>query len=352
MISHLANNWVGMGRDVTVISLVSSESDVYILHPSVRRISLNLSQESHLITDALLANGQRVAALRRCLKELDIEVVVAMMTTVSILAVLASLGLKCRVVISERCYPGLTPISWIWSILRRVTYPLADVVVAQTPESSLWLQKYAGCKKNIVIPNPVVLPLNVGQPNYSPDLTLKPGQQLLLAVGRLDGEKDFNLLIEAFSRIAGSCPQWHLVILGEGSERPVLEKQISQFNLKDRISLPGRIGNMSDWYNRADLFVMSSPAEGFPNVLLEAMAHGCAAVSYDCDAGPRNIITDGVDGLLVRPVSDVEALANSMLALMKDDNRRAHMAKNAAMVQKKFSMSEIMLQWEKVISNQ
>jgi glycosyltransferase involved in cell wall biosynthesis len=348
--SHLANVWTDMGRDVTVITLTDSESDVYSLHPAVHRISLNLSQESHRLTDALLANSRRIMSLRKFLKQLDVDVVVAMMTTASILAVFASFGLKCRIIISERCYPALTPISRVWLLLRRMAYPLADCVVAQTPEALQWLQKYAGCKDIVVIPNPVVLPLSAGEPNYAPDLILKPAQQLLLAAGRLDKEKGFDLLIQAYARFASQCPQWQLVILGEGPERVALERQVDRLELKGRVYLPGRVGNMPDWYRRADLFVMSSYTEGFPNVLLEAMAHGCAAVSYDCDTGPRNIITDGVNGLLVRPVSSVDALAKALVSLIKDDARRSRMKKNANIVREKFALSEIVSQWERVIN--
>lgn len=348
--AHLAGIWAEAGHDVTVITLTDSKDDVYILHPEVRRISLNLAQTSHRVADAVLANSRRIYMLRKHLKKLDVDVVVAMMTTACITAVFATLGLKCRVIISERSYPALTPIGRAWSILRRIAYPLADHVVAQTPESLQWLQEYAGCRKITVIANPVVLPLSVGEPNYSPDLILKPHHQLLLAAGRLDNEKGFDLLIEAFARCASQLPQWQLVIVGEGPERFALEMKIDQLKLKECVYLPGRVGNMPDWYNCADLFVMSSRREGFPNVLIEAMAHGCAAVSYDCDAGPRNIITDGINGLLVKPVADINALAAAIMTLMLDDDKRRHMAKNALSVQKRFSIQEIVSLWNSVIN--
>jgi len=346
--SHLANIWAEQGRDVTVITLTDTESDAYTLHPAVHRIGLNLAMESHGIASAVLANGRRICALRKILKQMD--VVVAMMMTASILAVLASFGLKCRTVISERCYPPLIPVGRLWSTLRRIIYPLADCVVAQTQESSRWLQQHAGCKRVVVIPNPVVLPLSVGLPNLAPDSVLNPDRHVLLAVGRLCKEKGFDWLLQAFSRIAVVCPQWDLVIIGEGSLRNDLIRQRDNLKLTARIMLPGHAGNMADWYRRANLFVLTSRSEGFPNVLVEAMAHGCAVVSYDCYAGPRDIISDGVNGILVKPVGDVDGMARALLVLMTEEHTRKQFAQNAIAVQERFSMPGVLSLWEGVIS--
>jgi glycosyltransferase involved in cell wall biosynthesis len=347
--SHLANAWAGMGREVTIITLTDTVSDAYTLDPAVRRIGLDIATESQGIIGAILINARRILILRRTLKKLDVDVVVAMMMIASILAVLAAVGLKCRTVISERCYPPAIPVGRLWSTLRRLVYPLADCMVAQTQETRDWLQAYAGCRKIAVIPNPVVLPLTVTTPILIPDLVLNPDRQLLLAVGRLCHEKGFDLLLEAFARVASQCKTWDLVILGEGELHNNLETQINNLGLATRVILPGRAGNMSDWYERAAIFVLSSRSEGFPNVLIEAMAYGCAVVSYDCHAGPRDIITHSVNGLLLKPVADIDALTKALWSLMSDEDKRKDMGRNAVVVQEKFSMAEILSLWEKVI---
>jgi len=348
--AHLANAWAEMGRDVSIITLADVASDFYALHPSIHRIELTLAAESHGIADALLSNARRVYSLHRVLKQIDVDVVIAMMMGPSILTVLASVGLRCRTIISERCYPPSIPVGRVWSMLRRLIYRWADCVVAQTQETREWLQASAGCKRIAVIPNPVVLPLSVATPILEPAMVLHPGRQLLLAVGRFGEEKGFDLLLEAFSRIAIACPAWDLVILGDGMLRQELENQRDTLGLSVRVFFPGAVGNMADWYRRANLFVLSSRSEGFPNVLIEAMAYGCPAVSYDCHAGPRDIISDGVNGLLVKPAGDVDALARALLALVTDELERKRMAQNAAVVQERFSMPEILSLWEKVIN--
>jgi glycosyltransferase involved in cell wall biosynthesis len=120
--------------------------------------------------------------------------------------------------------------------------------------------------------------------------------------------------------------------------------------LTGRIMLPGRAGNTSDWYRRADLYVMSSHYEGFPNALCEAMAHGCAAVSFDCDTGPRDIIRHGENGLLVSPVGDSQALSSALDELMGNDKLRHRMSKKALDVRQRYSMECILLKWDELFN--
>src|SRR5699024_4469850 len=142
------------------------------------------------------------------------------------------------------------------------------------------------------------------------------GRRRLLAVGRLHPVKGFDQLIEAFDSIAHFFPDWDLVILGEGPERTALEEQIHRTGLGERITLPGRVGNIGQWYDASDIYVLSSRTESLSNTLLEAMASGLAVVACDCETGPREIIRDTIDGALVQPAGDPEALAAYLSDLM------------------------------------
>jgi glycosyltransferase involved in cell wall biosynthesis len=133
---------------------------------------------------------------------------------------------------------------------------------------------------------------------------------IILGVGRLARQKDFPTLIRAFARVLESHP-CRLVILGEGQERPALEKLIDEMGLGDVIELPGFVENPFAYMSRAALLVLSSAWEGFGNVLAEALALGLPVVSTDCPSGPREILEDGRFGALV-PVGDVEAMAEAM----------------------------------------
>ncbi|BCX82768.1 N-acetylgalactosamine-N,N'-diacetylbacillosaminyl-diphospho-undecaprenol 4-alpha-N-acetylgalactosaminyltransferase [Methylomarinovum caldicuralii] len=135
-----------------------------------------------------------------------------------------------------------------------------------------------------------------------------PSRPLIVAAGRLSPQKDFPTLIRALARLRQPA---RLVILGEGKQRPQLERLIRSLGLTDRVVLPGFTTNPYAWMARADLFVLSSRWEGFPGVLVEAMACGCPVVSTDCPSGPRELLENGRLGPLV-PVGDDQALAEAM----------------------------------------
>jgi glycosyltransferase involved in cell wall biosynthesis len=117
--------------------------------------------------------------------------------------------------------------------------------------------------------------------------------------------------------------------------------------LEDRIHLPGAVGNVADWYEHGDLYVMSSDFEGFPNTLAEALAHGLPAVSLDCDTGPRDIIRHGVDGLLV-PAGDEVGLAQALDRVMADSDLRSSLAARSIDARERFSLEKVSAMWEEL----
>ncbi|HOI08803.1 MAG TPA: glycosyltransferase, partial [Deltaproteobacteria bacterium] len=155
---------------------------------------------------------------------------------------------------------------------------------------------------------------------------------------------------EAFSRAAGDRSDWSLVILGEGEDRRLLQDLISRLSLDDRVLLPGRIQNLEPVLRRSDIFVLSSRYEGFPNVLMEAMALGLPVISTDCPYGPGDIIRHGHDGILV-PNQDVQALANAMGALIEDEGERRRLAAQSPSVLDRFGKDAIMHQWDRLVES-
>lgn len=347
--AQIANCWNDAGDEVHLITISGEAEEFYPLHETVKRHWIGLDSDSANFSEAIGGNINRVRALRKVLKRVRPDILVGMMTGAAVIALLASRGLNMRVIVSERTYPPCYPLGYIWELLRRLTYPWAYRVVMQTTKGLNWLNRTIPAANGVVIPNQVSYPLPQGIPavcvvDYVPVRT-----KMLLAVGRLDEGKQFDKVVEAFSRVASSYPDWHLVILGDGPERGRLHDAITRLGLGGRICMPGRVGNVGDWYIRADLYVMSSRFEGFPNSLAEAMAHGCAVVSYDCDTGPRDIIRHGVDGLLVSPVGDVDALEKSLNRLMKDEGLRKAMSEKAIEVRERFSSERVLSQWKSIM---
>lgn len=346
--AHLANAWARRGDNVVLVATFSGKGEChYELDSRVRLIYL---------ADLVAGSGRssfwkRWRALRDLICSMSPRVVVSFLTNVNVMTLLAAAGLKVPVIVSERTNPGGYDPGTALRILRKLTYARASAVVMLAGVGLQWLSKNIPRANGIVIPNPVSYPLVRGEPSRDVADVVQPGRKLILGVGRLDNQKQFDKLISAFAEIASRHGEWDLVIAGEGPNRVELERQVADLALQDRISLPGRIGNIGDWYVSAEIYVMSSRVEGFPNTLAEAMAHGCAAVSYDCDTGPRDIIDDGVNGLLVVPVGDVPKLADSMERLMHDTQLRERMQEQAIGVRKTFSVPTILEQWDRLFQD-
>ncbi|MDD5631284.1 MAG: glycosyltransferase family 4 protein [Methylococcales bacterium] len=346
--ANLANYWAAKGWEITIVSLYPQSLDFYELHPAVKRIALELTDVSANALVGLWQNISRVIALRRMLRQIQPDIALGMMTTANVLMALAAWGLpNLRTIAAEHNHPPQLPLGFFWETLRRHTYGFLNAVTALTSEGESWLKSNTNAQRVLVIPNAVTWPLSGQEPRISPSALYQSERKLLLSVGRLDAQKKFDWLIEAFSNLADGHRDWDLVILGEGPLRTTLEGQVRDLGLELRILLPGRAGNMAEWYESADLYVMSSRFEGFPMTLVEAMAYGLAAISFDCDTGPRDIIRHELDGLLVPP-GDVTELTADLDRLMSDALTRQRFAERAVEVRERFSMEKVAGMWEKL----
>jgi len=170
-----------------------------------------------------------------------------------------------------------------------------------------------------------------------------------VAMGRLGFEKGFDLLLLAFALCFERYPDWTLRLVGQGAEQPRLQNLAEQLGIKHAVRFEPVTKEPERVLHESDLFVLSSRTEGFPMVLLEAMACGLPVVSFDCSSGPREMIRDGIDGLLVPP-EDVGALAAAMATLMGDELERQRLAKRAVEVAERFSLPRVMGMWTEVFA--
>jgi len=312
---NLARVWLAEGFNVDFV-LQKKEGELLELLPAGCRVfDLNAPRIR-----------STVGPLRSYLREQRPTVLLAAMWPLTSAAILAARlsGTATRVVVSDHNILTITnendgpgPIhAFFMGAIILMTYPMANVRVAVSEGVADTLSALSKIPKHKfkVIYNPAAAlkPTDFVGP-CPPELANLP-HPLILTVGSLKQEKNHAMLIKAFRHIADQTTAI-LCILGEGQERDQLERLVQELNLSGRVLMPGFRLDPTPWYRRASLFVLSSIAEGFGNVLVEALEQGVPVVSTDCPSGPREILADGAFGHLVPP-GDPEALGDAILAAL------------------------------------
>ena len=314
---------------------------LYPLHPAVCWVPLGLQGASGNLLQALWRNFGRLAQLRRAIRSLHPDLVVSFLDTLNVKCLLATRGLGIPTLVSERTDPHGRSIGPAWTALRRLTYPWSHGLVVQSRHALGYFPPRLRAK-GMVIPNPVLAAPAGGRAGS------RDGRFRVVTLGSLRRVKGHDLLIAAFARIAAEFPLWDLVIYGEGPDRAELAAQIRVLGLEGRAQLPGSTAQAGERLLEADLFVLPSRTEGFPNALAEAMACGLPVVSFDCASGPSELIRPGVDGVLVPPL-DVPGLARAMADLMAAPAERARLASRAPEVAERFSLERVLALWEEAL---
>ena len=345
VLTELANHWASLDWAVTIIDFSPPGTPpVFALDPRVTEISLGLHRHSRTPISGLLANVRRMVTLRKTIRAARPMIVLSLMNRTNVLTVLSMTGSGIPVIVSEHTAPKGT-LGVIWRALREVAYRRATSVVMLTSDALARLSP-AVRRRGRVIPNPLPSQFLAPDPGSDGlDLNVDPDRPIIMGLGRLTPEKGFDLLIRAFARIALAWPTAHLVIWGEGDERARLERLRAECGLQNRIELPGATRYPERELRSATIFVLSSRLEGMPMTLLEAMALRRPVIACDCDHGPRDIVTQDVDGVLVPP-EDVNALADEIGKLLGDADRRARLARRAVEVRDRFAIGAISAQWE------
>ncbi|MBP1617322.1 MAG: glycosyltransferase [Bacteroidetes bacterium] len=191
------------------------------------------------------------------------------------------------------------------------------------------------------LPNIQVIP---NARTFCPESSASLDYKRVIAVGRYDYQKGFDDLIAAWKIVAQTHNEWKLDIFGNGQLKEVLNIQINEAGLRECVSLKPPVSHIGEELLQSSLFAMSSRYEGLPMVLLESQAYGLPIVSYACKCGPRDVITDGVDGFLV-PEGDISGFANKLLQLIEDSDLRKQMGYLARKNSARFSEEKIMKQW-------
>jgi glycosyltransferase involved in cell wall biosynthesis len=349
VVSILCDHWSKNGYKVTLIStFTGKKTDHYKVNDQVALKSLR--NNSILPKIKILNLIAKLTQLRKIILDENPDIIISFLTRVNVAAALATLGIKVSLIICERTWKPFNTLSNNFFWMYRILFRSVKSIIVQTDESRSWLDKHFSKINVDVIPNPISYPLPLQKGNkLDPNTVFPRDRNLILASGRLHKFKQFDLLMKAFCEIKDEHQNWDLVILGEGEERKNLENLLIDLKASNRIFLPGGVGNMSEWYQRADLFVLSSLVEGFPNVLLEAMSYELPCISFDCDTGPRDMIQDGINGVLINPQENHGGLSKAIKRAIIDEPFRIKISNNSAHIRDKYSVGSIMQKWNNVL---
>jgi glycosyltransferase involved in cell wall biosynthesis len=253
--------------------------------------------------------------LRRTLKAIEPDAVLSFLTQTNIMTVIATRGLGVRTVISERNDPRRQQHRPRVQALRRVVYPWADLVTANSKGALAMFQDFVPNEKLAFLPN-LMLPIMQEKKNAFVAPTV-------VTVGRLVEQKGIDVLLRAWANAAERLPGWRLAIVGGGPLEANLRALASELNVAESVDFLGHVADPFPLLASAKLFVLTSRFEGTPNALLEAMAFGLPAVVSDASPGPCDLIGDGEStaGIIVR-VEDGDATAEAIVKLAGDEALR------------------------------
>ncbi|MGN0002941.1 MAG: glycosyltransferase [Sphingobacterium composti] len=345
VISNLANYFSTNGYDVTLICLDKGDNKYYIA-PSVKIESLvERKYKENLIVRLYYALMTFIKLLRVIRKEKP-YCTISFITSVNIWTGLCCFLLNTTYIVSERTAPhySINKLNALSKWFAYKIYSKAKVVVLP---SKRMLEKYHTIRhfRNLKNFATVYNPVNKFK---SPSTNSVHPKNFILAVGRLNSNKRFEMTIDAFSELREYDVD--LLISGIGPIKDTLVKHVAELGLSSRVQFIGFQENIQDYYSQATLYVSTSAVEGYPNSLVEALSFGCPAVATDCEFGPSEIIENGSNGFLIQ-LNDKEELVIAMERLLNDTELRSKFSNNAIKINETNSIDTIATHWNNLIQS-
>lgn len=349
IVARMAAWWARRGVHVWLVTFQSSPADLP-LHPAVQRIQIDdISAEAPPLA-AWPQESRNILALRRIFSSILQREHVGRLPVISFLArmnmrcLLAARGLPCRTIICERTYPPAVFLGEHDETLRKKLYPAADALVVQCEYTRRhWGSTIVAQEKCHTLPNPIPSSAGGGTAAAAPS-----EHAYFLAIGRLEPAKRHDLLLRAFADLVPDRPDLRLYIAGSGEQEQVLHALRDELGLGQQVTFLGQVQDVRPWLQHALALVHPSDYEGFPNVLLEALAERCPIIATDCLTGPAEIVEQGRNGFLV-PVNDQKALADAMQKMLSDRTQK-RLRSGMTALPEKLSEERIMWDWTRLLA--
>lgn len=328
VMSILVNSAAERGFNVTLV--VINRKDIY--YELSKKVKVTFLEQCIEESGLEHSNINKIKFLRKEFKSAKPDIIVSFLTKTNMFTRLASLGLGIPVVASERNDPKKECDGILKCKLRDICYVLNSGMVFQTEDAKDYFKKNIR-KKAIVISNPVKEDL----PEWEGVLS---GENFI-AVGRLEPQKNYQMMIEAFSKYVKRHPEAKLTIYGDGTQIEELTMLVKDKGLESAVTFAGVVKDVHNMTKTASVYLMSSDYEGIPNALLESMAMGMPCISTDCPCGGvRSLIKDGENGFMV-PVGDSDAMFNKMEQVMGMGDKINEISKAARTVSETNSEQKI-----------
>ncbi len=332
VISILANAFQDRGHNVEIIN-VNRHEVFYQIHSKIKLVFVEEECGATFI-------GKKMRWIRSHIRKKRPDVVIPFMTDVECVTLVSMIGLRIPVISSERYDPRASNL--LYKTIRWLFLRLTTHLVVQTEEIKSCYSKDLQ-KRTSVIYNPV------NENVFDKSMNTQERQNRIISIGRLAPQKNFSMLIQAFSEIKDEFSDWRLLILGEGPLRESLQTLIDSMGLKDRVLMPGRSNQVIKELCKSKLFCMSTNAEGMSNALIEAMCVGLPVISTNV-CGAKELLCEPESGLIV-PVGDTKSLESALKRLLSDEMLMQEMGKRNLAKAKMFKQERIVEQWEKLIES-
>lgn len=333
---NLSEHLITQGWQVTMVTQYQKDEE-YPLNSKVKRLIADITEEE-VSSNRILNFKRRFCKLRNIWKQEKPDVILSFIGKNNMMALLTSRFLGIPVAVSVRGEPTMEYYSKWMRVAARSLFKLADGVILQTKRCMEFFPKSVK-RKAIILKNPV-------SPSFFRPPYTGLREKEIVAVGRIDENKNHEMLIRAFAQIAEEFPEYRVSIYGQGELRQHLNDLAAELGLSDRIRLPGAVQDVAAVIEKAGVFVLTSDTEGVPNTLIEAMLLGLTVVSTDCPCGgPADLITDGQNGILT-PVRDVQQMAESLRRAIADAEHQGEMGRNALKLRKDYAPEKVYGDWE------
>ncbi|WP_288479598.1 glycosyltransferase [uncultured Clostridium sp.] len=335
VISILSDKLIKKGYKVLLIAIYG-HNVTYDINDKIEYIPLECKSKNKIFRVI-----ERVYRLRKIFKENKKTKIVSFLADVNIYSIISNIFIENTIIISERNDPKMDPKSKKIRMIRDYLYRFADGIVFQTNDAKEYFSNKIN-KKGIIIKNPI----KDGLPFV--DDNVKNNE--IVAIGRLSEQKNYPLMIEAFSRLVYEYEDYELIIYGEGPQEKNLKELVNEKNLNDKVKFLGFKKDIHDRIIKSKIFIMSSDYEGISNSMLEAMAMGLPVITTDYSGGgARETIKNYENGLLIK-VKDCDDMYNKIKLLIENKNLYDRISINSRKIRYELNPENVATQWINYIS--